>query len=484
MSRRTLATRVFVGATALAALVACGQAPAPTSAPAKADPKPACAAPTVATGAAPSAATVAPAAAKPGGASVVELRVHDWLQDPNNEFYGPFWKTFEEKHPNIKIKPERYPHPDMHTKQMTLAATGQLGDVVRIIVAPYAPELMGKGVIQALSPFIAGDKAWSDYDQKQIWPAGIGTYSFKGQQWGFPVVGHPGQVHHYLNVDLITKAGGKVPDEKNGFKWTNDDALAMYKAVTASAPEGTHYGVMQGNGNEAVVGVLRRFGGDYYDGEGAKCMIDSPESVAGLDWIANLYKTKVEIPFVSGNTLPDPAQVFPTEKVATVCLTLGFAALLLKIVGDKFKYTIVPPPIGPTGKFATQFGTDGIGLAKSTKYPAEAWEVVKAYAGKDHGLGRFSAGLGSPGARYDIWTAPEFKAKVPLVATNIYDTLVDPAKAPPVAPWHMPANGRYFEAEAAMTNILQDVWLGSKKASDGAAEAKKAIQAIMDKPPA
>jgi ABC-type glycerol-3-phosphate transport system substrate-binding protein len=121
-------------------------------------------------------------------------------------------------------------------------------------------------------------------------------------------------------------------------------------------------------------------------------------------------------------------------------------------------------------------------MSKITKHPQEAWEVVKVYGGKFHGLNRFLVGLGSPGSRDDIWASPEFKAKVPLLVSNIYETMIDPAKAPPLRPWNHPANARYNETDTAINNIFQDVWLGNKKPADAANEAQKTIQAIMDKP--
>ena len=71
---------------------------------------------------------------------------------------------------------------------------------------------------------------------------------------------------------------------------------------------------------------------------------------------------------------------------------------------------------------------------------------------------------------------------MPDLANNIYDTLIDPTKAPPLRPWSHPANARYNETDTAMTNILQDIWLGKKSPADAANEAAKVVQPIMDKP--
>src|SRR5262245_35362108 len=114
----------------------------------------------------PAAEATKPAAAQPAGSKApVELRIHDWEQDPENVFYGPLFKKFEEEHPNIKIKKEWFPRDDMHTKELALAATGQIGDTVRINVAVLTKELSNKGVIQSLTPFINKDTKWNQNDQ-------------------------------------------------------------------------------------------------------------------------------------------------------------------------------------------------------------------------------------------------------------------------------------------------------------------------------
>ncbi len=453
-------------------------AAAPTSAPKAAAPTtaPAAAAPTTA----PAAAAQPTTAAKPGQ---IEIVTHDWLQDPNDEFYGPFFKNFEAQHPTIKINRQWFPRNDMHTKELALAATGQIGDTCRINVAVLTPELQAKGVLRSLDEFINKDTAWKDTDQKQFWPGNIANYTIDGKQWGYPVVGHPGCIQHYMNLDIVRTLGTKIPEEASCFKWTIDDAVALYKAATKTGSDGriSQYGIISCLGGEGIVGVLRMFGGNYYDDDGKKALINTPESIAGLTWLADLFqKYKVEVPAEQKDA--DPSQLFPAKSVSIVVSTSFAASNFQKLVADKFKWTVLPPPIGPSGKFETQVSSDGFGMTKNSKHPDEAWEVVKAYGSKDHGLNRFLHGLGSPGSRYDIWTAPEFKQKVPDLSNHIYATMIDPAKAPPLRPWSHPANARYFETDTAYTNILQDVWLGKKKPADAAAEAQKAVQAIMDQP--
>ena len=122
-----------------------------------------------------------------------------------------FIAKFEETHPDIKVEREWFPRAEMHAKQLALAATGQIGDTVRINVAPVVSELQLKGVVRELDSLFASDTQWTGNDQKQFWPGNIRTYTRDGKLWGLPVVGHPGAVQYYINRTMVEKAGLKMP---------------------------------------------------------------------------------------------------------------------------------------------------------------------------------------------------------------------------------------------------------------------------------
>ncbi|HLH72020.1 MAG TPA: extracellular solute-binding protein [Chloroflexota bacterium] len=482
--RRLLATSVgLVTVSALPLFAACSQAPAPPTPAPSAAPTSAPASQATAT-AAPQ-ATTAPAT----NGQPVTVVLHWWLEDPQNTFWGPTIANFEKAHPDIKIEKQWFPRNDMHTKELALAATGQIGDVVRINVAPLVSELQLKGVVQALDNYIKSDKSWSENDQPQFWPANIATYTIKGQQWGFPIVGHPGAIEYFYNIDVLTKNGAPLPPadmDKLTFdytKWKQSDFLASLAKAQVVGSDGrvSTYGILPSLGGEGTVAVLRSFGGNYYSDDGTKCLINSNESVQGLQFLSDYWnKYKDAVPY---DPNVDWTKFFPTGRT-TFCVLTAVAGTVTNLVKDKFKWGLAPPPLGPIGKPATQVSSDGIGMSKITKHPEQAWEVMKMCLSKEFGIGRHLAGLGSPGSRYDVWTDPMFKKAEPLLATIIYDNLINPKTAPPLMPWSHPANGRFFESDNAMTNILGDIWLGKKTPKQAADEAQSTVQAILDKPPA
>src|SRR5215213_9459177 len=269
-----------------AILAACGGSqpppkPAESSKPAAEAAKPAESKPAApaAAGAATSAPAAPAAAAKPteaaaaaakpaAGTGVVTVRDHDWIQGTPgqpNDWYDKFIADWEKENPTIKIEREWFPRLEMHAKQLALAATGQIGDTVRINVAPTTAELQIKKVVHDLDSLWADDKEWLDKDQKQFWEGNIKTYTREGKVWGLPVVGHPGNVNYYINKTMVEKAGLKVPPDDGN--WTFEDLKTIAKGLTQSTQgRTTVYGILPGfrsvSANEYIVGFLRAFGSD------------------------------------------------------------------------------------------------------------------------------------------------------------------------------------------------------------------------------
>jgi ABC-type glycerol-3-phosphate transport system substrate-binding protein len=492
-----------------AILAACGGgAPAPTPAPAKpAEPaKPAAPAATTAPAApaaapAATAAPTAPAAAKPteapaaaakpaAGTQVVTVRDHDWLQGTPgqpNDWYDGFIANWEKENPTIKVEREWFPRNEMHAKQLALAATGQIGDTVRINVAPVVSELQLKKVVHDLDSLWKDDKEWIDKDQKQFWPGNIRTYTREGKVWGLPVVGHPGAIQYFINKTMIEKKGLKMPPADG--KWTFEEFIALAKGLTESAQgRTTVYGVIMPFGNvtinEGMVGFLRAFKGDLFDADGKKCLLNTPEAMAALKMFAQPFKDGSAVPWAADIDAQKPG-LFQGQKAGIIIQTSAAAAAWpgqIEKLPEPFEMDVVPPPIGPLGTFGTQVSSDGKGVSATTKNPQQAWMVLsRLFTSRDHGINRFKNGLGSPGSRNDVWDSDEFRSFAPKLQNIAKHVVLPPS--PPMEAWHHPANGRFAEHEPILLNEWVKVTLGQLDVEKYAQDVGKQIQDIMDKPP-
>jgi len=270
--------------------------------------------------------------------------------------------------------------------------------------------------------------------------------------------------------------------------WSFDDLLTLSKGLTKS--EGgrtTVYGILAPIGNaganEGVVGFLRAFGGDLFDVDGKKCLLNTPESKAGLNALADLYKAGAAYPW-QPDIDDQRLELFQSQKIGMAVTTSSAAAAWPGQIAKRpepFGMEVMPNPVGPTGKHATQVSSDGKGISAASKNADKAWIVLsRLYTGQPHGIGRFVAGLGSPGSRFDVWDSAEFREKAPKLA-NIAKVMVLPP-APDMLPWHHPANGRFQETEPLLANEFVKVTLGQIDVDKFAEDTTKQIQAIMDKP--
>ena len=457
-------------------------APKPTTAPQAAPTTaPAAAAPTPTSG---GPAATSQAATKPATtAQRVTVRDHDWLQGnpgQQGDWYDAFITKFEGEHPDIHVEREWFPRADMHAKEVALAATGQIGDLVRINVAPLVSELHIKGILHDLDSLWAADQKWTANDQKQFWPGNIKTYTRDGKVWGLPVVGHPGAVQYYVNTTMVKKLGLKMPTADGS--WSYDDMQALAKGLTqSSGGRTTVYGISPSIGNEGIVGFLRAFGGDLFDIDGKKCLLNTPESKAALKALAQLYSSGSAYPYDPDLNNQD---LFQSQKIGMAIMT-SFAASAwpgqIAKLPDPFEMDVFPNPLGPTGKHASQVSSDGKGVAMATKVPDKAWIVLsQLYTSQRHGIERFANGLGSPGSRNDVWGSDEFNKIAPKLA-NIAKVMVLPP-APDMLPWHHPANGRFAEHEPILINEFTKVSLGQLDSDKFADDTAKQIQDILDKP--
>ncbi|HEY2596495.1 MAG TPA: hypothetical protein VGK33_21600 [Chloroflexota bacterium] len=446
--------------------------------------------------AAPAAAAATPPQSVPAAATQpattsqrTVIRDHDWIQGNTGQagdWYDGFIADFEAAHPDIQLQREWFPRNDMHAKELALAATGQIGDTVRINLAPLTAEFQLKNVVHDLNSLYDGDQQWVNNDLKQFWPGNLKTYTINGKLWGLPLVGHPGSVQYYVNTTMVQALGLKMPPADGN--WSYDDLMTLAKGLTKS--EGgrtTVYGIIPPIGdttvNEGMVGFLRAFGGSVFDETGKQCLLNTAESKAGLKAFADLYANGVAYPWQAdiGEQTPE---IFQSQKAAMVIQTSFAASSWPGQIAQRpqpFEMDVFPNPLGPTNVHATQVSSDGKGVTMSSKNADKAWIVLsQLFASQRHGIERFTNGLGSPGSRYDVWDSDQFRQAAPKLA-NIAKVMVLPP-APDMQPWYYPANGRFAEVDTVLVNEFLKVTLGQTDVNTFADDTAKQIQAIMDKP--
>jgi multiple sugar transport system substrate-binding protein len=113
-----------------------------------------------------------------------------------------------------------------------------------------------------------------------------------------------------------------------------------------------------------------------------RCFMARPEAMAAMEWIrACMWDDKVMATPLNVHNRTT-RQAFITGQVAMV--EDGSWALKDILAGADFRIGVAPFPAGPVRR-VTLATTDGFGIYAGTRYPDEAWELVKFLTSQEYG---------------------------------------------------------------------------------------------------
>jgi ABC-type glycerol-3-phosphate transport system substrate-binding protein len=404
-------------------LAACGGEATPAAPVAKPEPTKAPApAPTVAAAAA--APTTAPAAPASAAPVTIEIVTRDGVEAPTG--HSQFYNAQAKKNftPASKITVQFVDgKPNAGEKLFTLAAAGTLPDGSWFGVVADGEngrEQATKGVFKPLDDLIKQD---ARFERNIYFPEMLNAFSIGGKLYAVPTHSHYGTNVLYYNKNLTDAAGVKIPDDGN---WTIDEFVEAAKKLTKK--DADQWGYWPGIGfPEFGAFWVRQFGGEYFDPEGKKVLIDSAEAQAGLEWVYNtIFKhqtiddayRKIE---GAPLNLTGARGLFAMGKLAMHNTTPGLVAEYKKPGQTEvtFPVGIALFPKGKDGKRGTQASGSGMGLTKMDKQAA-VWEWLKFVSNKDNGVEQVFGGAGSPGGRTDVWNDSRLlKERDPIYATVV-----------------------------------------------------------------
>jgi ABC-type glycerol-3-phosphate transport system substrate-binding protein len=220
---------------------------------------------------------------------------------------------------------------------------------------------------------------------------------------------------------------------------------------------------------------LRTFGGDLFSADGRRMAIDSAQSQAGLQWMADArYRLQT-----TDNLRANARDLFQKGKLAFMQGTPGvvaeYSAPGQQFVGFEWGATIAPQH-PTTGTRGTMFGGGALSISTQTRLLAESWAWIKWITNKDNGVLQVAGGAGSPGAREDVWGDPRLAQINP-----IYGLIQRTYKTPGAT--HLPWNDTYFELTALATAKLNDFWDGKTGLSATVAAIVAEAAPILQRPP-
>ncbi|MCX5656786.1 MAG: sugar ABC transporter substrate-binding protein [Candidatus Omnitrophica bacterium] len=199
----------------------------------------------------------------------------------------------------------------------------------------------------------------------------------------------------YYNKKLFDTKGVSYPTDD----WTWSDLLEKAKALTQFDEQGRV--VQYGFYTWAWQNFIYSNGGSLVDSvtKPTRCLMDSPRALEGLEFYVDLiHKYKVSpTPSALINLGMGVQMMFMTGRLAMLGSGVWETPILRK--QENFDWDVVMFPKGPGGVHSFGTGGSAYTILKTTKYPKEAWEVLKALTSEPAQIILADSGLAQPANR-------------------------------------------------------------------------------------
>jgi multiple sugar transport system substrate-binding protein len=313
----------------------------------------------------------------PTGQTPVQLVYQDWRTDWFPPMAQQMLEQFHSAHPDIRV----FFVPDPENFEEKMLADFQAGtapDVFQGCCAHF-PSWAQKGYALDLRPYVEADLDQATIDDWN--PAQYQSFFLSdGRQYGLPK--YQGALALYYNKDLFDRYGVEYPD----YTWDHDDYLAAMLQLTDDRNEDgktDQWGSMLDVSWDRIQMHVNGWGGHLVNPQDpTRCFMARPEAMAAMEWIrARMWDDKLmATPLNVQNRTT--RQAFIAGQVAMV--EDGSWALKDILAGASFRIGVAAFPAGPARR-VTLATTDGFGIYAGTRYPDQAWEVVKFLISQEYG---------------------------------------------------------------------------------------------------
>lgn len=317
----------------------------------------------------------------------VEIQVSFWGAPDEVNIINEIIVKWQKTNPDILVKLEHTPYRGYVDKLLTRMAGRAAPDVICTEVDLFVT-FQSKGVLLELNPYVKSDP---ELDINDFYPQIIDRFTVDGKLYSIPRDTAPFACVYY-NKKLFDEAGVPYPTDD----WDVNNLLDKAIKLTKTDSEGRV--VCYGFYAWAWQNFVYAYGGSLVDNvkKPAVCTLNSREAMEGLRFYSDLInKYQVHPSAVAMTNLAMGVQgMFINGRLAMFSSGIWETPGLRRI--SDFEWDVVMFPKGPAGKRG--FGTGGSGycILKDTEHPKEAFEVVKALAGKNAQKQLAETGLAQP----------------------------------------------------------------------------------------
>lgn len=383
------------------------------------------------------------------------------------EYFDWSVEEFAKVNPDIEVKLEYLPHDETWFAALdSRLLAGQPPDVVQGPVseaARYVP-------LGALSPI---DSYLTEEDKADLVPEVLAESSFNGESFIWPWrLSFGGGIG--INAKLWRDAGiEELLPTGDTRRWEMDTALEAFKATTLDTNgDGTvdQYGtVLITDIHYQITQFMFGFGARLFNEDETAIALNSPEGLAGLEWLVALEKEHgVAVPGTAVRKAAEGSQLFLEGKAASFpSQGAGVTSPDIKALGDAFEFYWVPPPNVPGAEPAVMTNIHGHYVFQADDARTEAAHLWSQFLTRPEALQITLEQFGMPPARQSLWgQVTDENQKVGLRFTEIMSTFGRRASASAITFTYVP-------------RMLEAAFSGSKTPAEALASLEEEGNALI-----
>ncbi len=401
-------------------------------------------------------------------------RVSPDVTDNVIEYFDWSVEEFKNVQPDIEVKLEYLPHDETwFAKLDSSLIAGIPPDVVQGPVSEAA-KYVPLGALSPIDPYL------TEEDKADLVDAVLVEGSFDGQNYIWPWrLSFGGGIA--LNATLWDQAGiSDMLPTGDTRRWSMDTALEAFKATTVdSNSDGSvdQYGtVLITDIHYHITQFMFGFGARLFNEDETAVILNSPEGVAGLQWLVDLEKVhNVAVPGTAVRKATEGDQLVIERKAASYpSQGAGVRpASLDGISNEEFNWYWVPPPNVEGQEPAVMTNVHGhYVFQQQDEARTQAAHEWSKFLTRPEALAMTLEQFGMPPARQSLWGAVEDEnQKVGLTFTDIMVSFGRRASAAPITFTLLP---RMLEAAFSGQKSPQQAL------DDMTAEANKLIEEVIE----
>jgi multiple sugar transport system substrate-binding protein len=389
----------------------------------------------------------------------VTLRV--LMPAPDSPPYQSLIKAFEEQNPGIRIEIVEGPNAsnlveDLYTSSFLLGDSPY--DLINMDVV-WTPKFAAAGWLMDLT-----DKV-SQEDLTKFSPVDVEGSRYKDRLYRMPVRSDAGLL--YYRKDLLAAAGLKPPE-------TFDDLIQASKTLQESGKVPWGY-VWQGRQYEGVVAmfveVQKGFGGFWVNPDTNEVGLDRPETIQAINFLRQTIREGISPPGVTTYIEEDTRRFFQGGQAAFLRSWPYVWALANEDNSAiKGKVGIVPMVHAPGQESGACLGGWGMGIAKSTPHPEEAWKAVQFFTTYDPQK-QFILETGYTPSLKQLFTEPEIANKYTHLPAMV-EVINTAVLRPPIA--------QYAQASDILQRYLSAAFTDRMSAEDAMKQAAQETRQLLE----